>query len=273
MYRAAFLSAGASILLLVSCAKPERSSFVKALDRHFANLNTEALSRRDLLLAQMDAFSKNPAMTPPVGMQYNTYHFSDKGFILLDFPCGRPACGRRYAVVDYYGSDKLCPACGSILVKARPKEAADTRAWLAGETRAVQVPDKFKDAAELENWQSTLGGKPAIMPMLMISEKSPDFAIAVYVRRNWSFDTSGRSDVDVSKMGDSKWKAEVKTDYLPGTGGKVGPGFHRPDTAYIEIQGFQLGGQGVRAVGQPRSFAVDSPSAAFRDIRLEPEAR
>lgn len=243
MRRAALLLSAVS---LASCgANLTQTAFVRELERHFNNLNADALSRREMLSSQTAAYMKNPAGPPPTGIQYSSFHFDEKGWIAYNVKCGRPDCGQSYLVVDYYGKERLCARCGWTLLKAKPKEG-DVAKWLKDDVKA-EVKPMFEPA----------------------SKSSPMKATVRYIRRTWVYDPSGKSDIDVSKIGESKWKAEIKADYLPGaSGAKVPAGFHRPDAVFVAEQEFEFDGKALKAVGMPREEAV-RPWLELRNLRLE----
>ena len=225
------------ILALASCGTPPddkmQAAFVRALDRWFNSQNEEAVSRKDVLLIETEAYQKNPSLAPPTGTQYNSFHFNDKGVIAYNVRCGRKGCEQVYLVVDYYGKEKLCSRCGAVLIKKKEDDKIDTASWMRKEMKAD------------------------VRPMFEVKQKGkPMTAVVRYIRRNWVFDPRGKSDIDVGKMGSSTAKVEIKTDYLPGAGGKVAAGFHRPDAVYVVEQEFEFDGSDAKPVGNPREEAV-----------------
>jgi prepilin-type N-terminal cleavage/methylation domain-containing protein len=125
-------------------------------------------------------------------------------------------------------------------IKAKPKEAKEsTGDWLKNEVKAE------------------------VKPMFELKSKSePMKATVRYLRRNWSFDASGRSDIDVSRIPDgTSDKKNNHTDYLPGAG-KAGAGFHRPDATYVVEQEFEFDGSTLKAVGPAR----EEPVAPWNEI-------
>jgi len=237
--------------MFVSCGgPPSQAGFVRELERHFTTLNAEGLSRRDRLAEQLRAYENNPAGTPPTGIQYNSFHFDDKGWIAYDLRCAEKQCGQLYVVVDYYGRKLTCSRCGSTLLKEKPKDSGEVSAWLKAETKA-DVKPMFEVLAKSSPWKAKVR----------------------YIRRSWVYDPRGRSEIDVNKIGE-KWKGDIKVDYLPGVADAEGKvrvpvGFHRPDAVFVAEQDFEYDGKSVKPAGPPREEPVRG-WIEMRNVRIDP---
>lgn len=241
------IALGMIAVVLASCSPPPpdkwQAAFARELDLYFNNLNNEALARKEMYKSATEAHAKNPTLPPWSGVQYNSFHFSEKGFIAYDVKCKGKECGATYMVVDFYGSERKCSRCGEVLIAAKPESEPDTAKWIEKQTGSAPKP-----MFEVTNKDTKKEMKATVR----------------YIRRNWSFDPRGRSDIDPVKLG----KAEVKAEYLPGTGGKVAPGFHRPDSVFVAEQEFAFDGK-LKPVGSPKETAV-KPWNELWDVRANP---
>ena len=95
-----------------------------------------------------------------------------------------------------------------------------------------------------------------------MSGKLPAKAKVHYIRRSWVFDPLGAVDIDISNLPETT-RSELKPEYIPGSGSKVGTGFHRLDAVFIGEQEFEYDGSSVKAVGPAKEKAV----RRLREIR------
>ncbi len=248
-------------LCLSACKAPPQdkmlAGFTQELHLYFNNLNDEALTRKQLLAAESAEYRKNPGLPPPTGIQFNTFTFSEKGYIAYDVRCKRPTCGQAYLVVDYYGLERKCARCGEVLIPdpdpKKENKPVDMVSWL-----------KEKCGADV---------KPMFEPTHKDTSKLPLKAIVRYVRRNWVYDPRGKPDIDLARIPEkSAWKPQIKMAYLPGAAeSKIPPGFHRPDATYVAEQEFQFDGSTLKPIGQPREDFL-RPWSEIWDVRRELES-
>lgn len=237
-------------VVLLACKPPPQdqmqAEFVKNLNLYFNALNSEGQSRKDLLRAQTEEHRQNPALSPPTGTQYNSFHFNERGVVAYNVRCKRSSCRQNYLVVDYYGRARECARCGQVLIsKTETGTAAD---WLTKNS----------------------GGevKPMFEPTQKDTAKMPLKAVVRYVRRNWAYDPRGSLDIDLTRIPDKNTlKAEIKTAYLPGFQEaegrvRVPAGFHRPDTVFVVEQEFEFDGSSVKPIGPAR----EEPLRPWTDV-------
>jgi hypothetical protein len=228
--------------LLPGCGGPPQDKvgefFVTAMHRHFNKMNTDAELRHELRESEQKAHRKNPTLPPATGVQFNTFRFDENGIVVYEFPCN--GCSFVYSALDYIGHEMKCVRCGDILIEEKPAGTGDVIAWLKQHHEANAVP-MFK----LE------GG-----------EKLPVKATVIYIRRSWVFDPAGTVDIDVSTLPESI-RSELKPEYLPAPGSRVGAGFHRLDAVFVGEQVFEYDGSSVTAVSPLKETAV----RRLREIR------
>ncbi|MDP6958164.1 MAG: hypothetical protein QF645_05055 [Planctomycetota bacterium] len=228
--------------LMIGCGGPPEGKinefFASAMHHHFNKLNTDAELRNELLSAERTAHSENPTLPPPTGVQFNTFRFDETGVVIYEYPCEE--CAYVYPALDYIGHKMRCVHCGEVLIDDKPEGTGDVISWLKTNHDADAVP-MFQPEG---------------------SGKLPAKATIRYIRRSWVYDPLGTVDIDVSTIPEST-RIELDTNYIPGSGSKVGVGFHRLDAVFIGEQEFEYDGSSVEELTRAKEKAV----RRLREIR------
>lgn len=214
--------------------------FKAALRRHFDQLNSEALERRDRLRMEREAALANPALRPPAGAVVSLYEWDPEGFVVAGFPC--QTCGAKL-LIPHPWAQYRCRACGhSPYLAHRPgQDLRRTPCETCLQGGKVREPGDVASAQQLKRFEGV-----EVKPMYEPREARPDKGIlrasVRYVRRVWAFDERGTVPAPNPKVLE---RAAVDVGWFPsveGTGTYNRPGFHRPDSEWVGEITFEFKG-------------------------------
>ncbi len=265
--RRAIVSLSAVFLFgALGCKPPPKDQaigmFRKDVQRHFDDLNRDALDRKERLRGDLDRAQKNPYMEAATGSVYSTFVFDPDGFVVADYKC--QACGTTLLLAAP-AAQYLCPSCGhspyrshtGVNLKVSPcvkcAAAQDGRVKPPSETEVSRDELKLREGA-------------AVKEMFELTQDNPEkplLAKVRYVRKLWIFDPRG--SVKLSQA--AQTKAAVDPTWLPSDAAwdptntdpmarYSRPGFHRLDGTYVGEISFEWKGGALRELSRQTEVAV-----------------
>lgn len=178
---------------------PQKETFLKAIDRHFEDMNLEAAYNRLNKHYTEDVAREGTATLD----MFSTYAYAPDGFILIDVTCANPNCRFKQDVLAY-NKDKgaICAACARELV---PKGKGET------DFAAPAFKDRhLKMLGEIESNAQERKAKVTVR----------------YLRHQWMFDKQGI--INPGKINEPAWETRFDVvDKAPGVAPKFPEGFYR----------------------------------------------
>ena len=265
MRHAIALLSAVGLFAAMGCKPPPKEQaigmFKQDVQRHFNDLNRDAMDRKARLRGDLERVQNNPHMDGPTGSVYNTFMFEPDGFVVADYKC--KACG-IVLLLAAPASQYLCPSCGhspyvghaGVNLKVSPCEKC------AGQDGRVKAPTD----AQISKEEMKLHEGATVKEMFELTQDNPEkplIAKVRYVRKLWVFDPRGsvklsqaaqtKGAVDMTWMpSDAAWDP-TNTDPMARYSR---PGFHRLDGTYVGEITFEWKGGSLREVSRQSEVAV-----------------
>ncbi|MBI4564125.1 MAG: hypothetical protein HY716_05460 [Planctomycetes bacterium] len=220
------------------------------LHRFFNNLNSESAlwaidSKRPRYNADED---------PSLGRTLNQYQWHPAGLLHFDVECS--TCHARQIVVEYYGVEVKCPACGAGTMEAAIPD------------RTMNRPPLIAANLTYENLKKLGRTKP--MLEIVTGQNTPIVAVVRYVRRQWKYDPMARVEVSpkaLERVPISTLPEPTKPDASQYYAG----GYHRPDAVFIGTIAFVYDAGSMRQIDPESVRKLDAgETVGIASMRLGP---
>ncbi len=254
--------AAAILMLSAAGCKPvpkdqQLPVFKQAIQLYINNQNQDGQQRKENLRKDQLAAERNPALNPPTGTTFSTFHWAEEGYVVENYKC--EVCGVKL-LLPVPASEYLCKSCGhspyrnhaGINLKESP-------------CKACLGPDGLPKPPAEEEIKARLSGQDGcvVRPMFLLTQEDvekPLEAKVVYVRRLWVYDRRGAVPVsqkilDKAKTGpiDAKWipkEENAGADWRDREARYSIPGFHRLDGEYVGEITFRFKGGEIVEIGR-----------------------
>ena len=307
MRLSSIVAAALGVLASLGCQKSKEeienlrayqtNQFIKALDRHFSQLNNQGHERKEDMLRMRILHERNPGFPKPTGTTYNTFQFDTKvvmretgeyrddgspitvpmvdpttgepvvetAYIAENFECKIPGCGTKLMITvpaELY----LCPSCGH-----SPYNEDHDPDQLHITPCQICVGDNLEPNAPISeqiglDGLNRLAGRENVKPMFQLyppTEDKPIEAVVRYIRRSWHYDERGTVTASTAALNAA---SIVDPSWLPAADGIdwSKPGYHRLDSTFVgEIVFVFQGGQLVQ-----KGQAKETPVRPWKDIKI-----
>lgn len=252
----------------LGCKPPPKEQaiemFRKDVQRHFDDLNRDAMDRKERLRGDLDRAQKNPHMEAATGSVYSTFVFEADGFVVADYKC--QACGTMLLLAAP-ASLYLCPSCGHSPYKSHTGvnlKVSPCPKCAVKDGRAQPPSDAEVGLEEMKTREGA-----TVRPMFDLTQDNPEKPLVAkvrYVRKLWVFDPRG--SVKLSQAAQTKATAAgADLAFLPSDAAYdptntdplarySRPGFHRLDGTYVGEITFEWKGGALREVSRQTETAV-----------------